>query len=730
MNTYAILSAISLFITVLLGLYVLSREPGFLINQLFFLTMLSFSAWRTGELIMRMATTQQTAASGAEIATIGWCLLGPLVFHIMTEFVDFKSRFRLPVLICMYTTSIILIILTWTTKLMFKGFYKSGWEYKEFEGLLRIPSKLFVSICVIAGLIIMVRCYFKTTSKRKKNLLVYMIIAGLLPITAEIVSSVILPAFGVSIPVISFIGTIGMAVIIAFAVTRYDLLTTIAGVMGGAIISNINDAIFISDTTGIIDNINPVAELLSGYSKSELIGTPVNRLFIDRPPGADQPDPGSETEDSSRWSFLISKEGELIPVTRSRGDVKKRSGREIGVVVVAHDMREALRLMQAEQEIKIVTAQVEEERDRSKILKRSHEELKELSDFLESVIDNLAEPVFIKDREFKFTFVNDALTRLLGYSETEIVGKEDIEVFPAKLAEILSENDSVVLENGRLVYSDERIFLDKHNVRHAIRTLKTPLKNKTGEAEFIVGVISDLTDIKKLEKARLDFIRVAAHELRTPLTSLKLGFELLTRRAKESLDNEQNRSLEILSLSIERLSYLANNLVDLAGMYAGLVTLDKKPINVKLLIENILGMLEGAIQEKDLTVTVDCLPNLKYVNADLGRLSQVLFNLISNSIKYTSCGGLQIIAGNLENKQIKITISDTGAGIPSEQLDSIFTLFTKGENVETAQGGTGLGLSISKAIVEAHGGQIWAESEFGKGSSFSFTVPTVEENKV
>ncbi|MBN1289836.1 MAG: PAS domain S-box protein [Actinobacteria bacterium] len=721
------MSAISLFITVSLGLYILSREPGFRVNQLFFLAMFSFAAWRTGELLMRVATTEQAATFGAEFAAIGWCLLGPLVFHIMTEFVDFNNRFKVPVLLCMYAISVALVILTWTTELMFKGFYKSGWEYKEIEGLLRIPSKLFVSFCVVAGLTIMVLSYFRTGIKRKKNLLVYMIIAGLLPITSELISSVILPAFGVSMPVISFVGTIGMAVVIAFAVTRYDLLTTVAGVMGGAIISNINDAVFIADPAGIIDNANPVAEKLSGYLKGELIGTPVSRLFVDRPPGSGHPDLEQKKDESSKWSFLVSKEGELIPVTRSRGDVKKRSGREIGAVVVAHDMREALRLIQAEQEIKVVTAQVEEERDRSIILKKSHEELKELSDFLESVIDNLAEPVFIKDRELKFTFVNDALTRLLGYSEDEIIGKEDVEIFPSRLSGILSENDSVVLENSELVYSDERVFLDKQGARHTIRTLKTPLKNESGEAEFIVGVISDLTDIKKLEKARLDFIRVAAHELRTPLTSLKLGFELLTRRARESLDDDQNRSLDILSLSIDRLSYLANNLIDLAGMYAGLVTLDKKPINTRMLIDNILSMLESAINEKGLTVTVDCLPNLKHVNADLGRLSQVLFNLISNSIKYTSSGGLHIIAQNLENDQIKITISDTGSGIPSEQIDSIFTLFTKGECVETAQGGTGLGLSISKAIIEAHGGQIWAESEFGKGSSFSFTVPTHEE---
>jgi signal transduction histidine kinase len=189
------------------------------------------------------------------------------------------------------------------------------------------------------------------------------------------------------------------------------------------------------------------------------------------------------------------------------------------------------------------------------------------------------------------------------------------------------------------------------------------------------------------------------------------------------LDPNQQRSLEILSLSIERLSRLSKNLLDLASIDAGLTTLFKKPFDVGPLLEEAVAMFEGPLKEKGLTARVDVEPGLGQAMADPGRISQVLFNLVGNAVKYTMEGSITLSAHSSGDGLLEICVADTGVGIPSSHRKSIFTRFVKAQSSETAREGTGLGLSIVKAIVEAHGDDIRLESTVGKGSRFCFTVP-------
>jgi len=249
------------------------------------------------------------------------------------------------------------------------------------------------------------------------------------------------------------------------------------------------------------------------------------------------------------------------------------------------------------------------------------------------------------------------------------------------------------------------------------------MKNEEGDVEFVVGIIKDLTEQKKLEGARLDFIRIAAHELRTPLTSLKLGFEMLARETRGALNGEQQRSLDVLSLSIERLSRLSKNLLDLASMDAGLLTLHMQEVEIGTLFAEAKAMFLSAVREKGLEMTYEVPAGTRPALADPSRLSQVLYNLVSNAVKYTDSGSITMRASDPGDGMIEITVTDTGAGIPSSQREAIFARFVKAQSAETSREGTGLGLSITKAIVEAHGGTISVESKVGSGSTFRFRVP-------
>jgi PAS domain S-box-containing protein len=319
--------------------------------------------------------------------------------------------------------------------------------------------------------------------------------------------------------------------------------------------------------------------------------------------------------------------------------------------------------------------------------------------------------------------VNAAHRNLSGYSREDIIGKTDEDLFWHEQADTFRNRLTRVFELGEDAEFPEVTITNREGIPHITRTLTAPMKNEADEVEFVVGIIKDLTEHKKLEGARLDFIRIAAHELRTPLTSLKLGFELLARETRGTLNPEQQRSLDILSLSIERLSRLSKNLLDLASMDAGLVTLHMQEVDLGGLLNEAHAMFSSAIKEKGLEMRIEVPEGLGKAIGDPSRLSQVLYNLVSNAVKYTDSGTITMSAGDPEDGMLEVRVSDTGVGIPSSAREAIFTRFVKAQSAQTAREGTGLGLSISKAIVEAHGGTIKVESTLGEGSMFSFTIP-------
>ena len=723
MNIYALLSLAAIVMTLIVGLFVLSHGARIRLNRLFFWVMLALALWGAGEFVMRVAGSETAAYWGSMVAGPGWCFSGGLFLFFVLAFTEHERASRSPVVLgAIFTPGIVFLVLLWSTDLIIKGFNRSYWGYSEIRGVLRVPSQLYVMILVIAAILLLYR-YRQVASGNNRASAGYVLVAALVMVAAGLFTDIALPLLDIHMVEMPMFTCTIMALIIAYAINRRGFLSTIAGTLGGAIISNINEAILVTDAEGTIETVNSAAKRLTGYTADELVGTRADRLFVEDAGKAEIIEAEERSGRNVTWSLCMTGEGEPVPVTRSTGDVRSRSGRKLGEVVIVNDMREALRLIEAEREARAATARARAERDRSEILRRNHEELRALSEFLESAIENIAEPFFIKDVGLSYIYANRALSELLGYPKEDIIGKTDHDLFDPEQADLFGEDDRRVFRERTLVEMEEGTIDDREGTRHTVRMLKTPLKGEGGEVEFLVGVVNDITEQKQLENARLDFIRIAAHELRTPLTSLKLGFELLARETRGLLDPEQQRSLEILSLSIERLSRLSKNLLDLASIDAGLTTLFKGPFDVGPLLEEAVVMFESPLKEKGLTARVDVEPGLGQAMADPGRISQVLFNLVSNAVKYTTEGSITLSAYSSGNGFLEICVADTGVGIPSSHRDSIFTRFVKAQSTTTAREGTGLGLSIVKAIVEAHGGDIRLESAVGKGSRFCFTLP-------
>jgi PAS domain S-box-containing protein len=712
---YEYVPVISAVLTLGIGGYVIFRDPGRLVNRLFFAITIFLAIWGIGEYVMRTAATSGIAFTGAKVAALGWCFLGGIYVHFTLALTGRDRALRNPwTYVGLYLPGVLFFVSVLSSRLVFHGFVPSPQGYREVGGPLRVLSLVYVVVFFLIGITILASCLRKTRSRETRIRLWCVIVATLLPLTLGLFTDVILPQTGHYLPVSSLAADPLMAMIIAYAVTRYDLMTRIAAAFPGTIISSIREAVLVADRTGAIETVNPAAVELTGYTEKELIGMKPENMFAGSPGETSGSDTHGEG-DAARWNLLLSKGGQAIPVTRSAGVVRRPNGKEVGTVIVVHDMRDTMRLIQAEQEVLAAEEEAKAERYRAT-------ELRERTEFLQGIIENIVEPIFIKDRFGRFFYANRAYREFVGRPLEEIVGATEFELYPAEVADLFHETDIEVMTTGSLVEIEEEIEAADGSL-HTMRALVAPIKDDSGSVDYTVGIISDITQLKQLEKARLDFVRIAAHELRTPLTSLKLGFELLARETRGTLDNDQQRSLDVLSLSIERLSMLAKNLLDLASVEAGMLSLDKRNMAVEPIMIEVMTMFEGQLRERGLDSAFECDERLYRVDADPGRVAQVLVNLMSNAIKFTDKGRITMSARNLDGAMVEVCVADTGIGIPAREYVSIFSRFSKIQGEKTAYEGSGLGLAISSAIIEAHGGGIRVESKVGEGSSFYFTIP-------
>jgi two-component system phosphate regulon sensor histidine kinase PhoR len=234
----------------------------------------------------------------------------------------------------------------------------------------------------------------------------------------------------------------------------------------------------------------------------------------------------------------------------------------------------------------------------------------------------------------------------------------------------------------------------------------------------------DLTQVRKIEAVRRDFISNVSHELRTPLASLKALTETLQGGALSDPDAGP-RFLERIHTEVDALTQMTQELLDLSRIESGQVRLNFEMVSPRKLIHSSADRMKAQAERAKLKLDVRCEDGLPHIHADKRRLEQVLVNLIHNAVKFTKPGGRITLGAESIPGGVRCAVRDTGVGIPAESLARIFERFYRVDSSRTGSG-TGLGLSISKHIVEAHGGRIWAESEEGRGSVFYFEIPITE----
>lgn len=335
---------------------------------------------------------------------------------------------------------------------------------------------------------------------------------------------------------------------------------------------------------------------------------------------------------------------------------------------------------------------------------------------LSIILDNMVEAVVAVDTASRILSVNPALCRLFGISRDSAEGKPMLEVLRhGRLNELVSRSQQElgpVVDEINLFTPDERVF----------QARAAPLM-QDGQCSGALLVLHDITILRKLEQVRRDFVANVSHELRTPLAAIKGYAETLRTGA---LDDPQHRLefVETIEKHADRLTRIVDDLLQLASIESGQRPPAFEPVPVLDVAREVAGGLQTLAGQRRVVIEIDVAGGLPPVRADRGRLKQVLTNLIDNAIKYNRETGTVTIAAVARERDLLIEVRDTGIGIPKSDLSRIFERFYRVDKARSRElGGTGLGLSIVKHIVESHGGAVWAESEWGKGATFWFTLP-------
>ena len=375
----------------------------------------------------------------------------------------------------------------------------------------------------------------------------------------------------------------------------------------------------------------------------------------------------------------------------------------------------------------------------------NEEELVRERILLRTVIDNIPDTVYVKDRQLRKTLANKAELEILGKTEKEVLGKSDRDLYPPEEAEAFEADDLRVVEKGETIYNREEKIVSPDGSVNWILTTKTPIHTEDGRIIGLVGIgrsinerveaLDQLTKAKEeaeaANKAKSEFLANMSHEIRTPMNAI-LGFsEALYHRLE---DPAHKKMLNSVVSSGNLLLGLLNDILDLSKIEAGMLKISSQPVNLVRHLEDIRMLFQEKAADKGLSLTLEKPPDFpKSLVLDEIRIKQVVFNLVGNAVKFTHNGGIHIgLSFTPENPEggsgeLRLWVKDTGIGIPDDQVELVFKPFhQQSGQSDRKYGGTGLGLPISLRLVERMHGRLEVESKPGEGSTFTMVLPSVK----
>ncbi len=405
---------------------------------------------------------------------------------------------------------------------------------------------------------------------------------------------------------------------------------------------------------------------------------------------------------------LLQKENESLKEKLGNSDLNIRQKQEEN-----ERLKEDLENFEENVEVRIGQA--------TELLAKENRKIKREKESINSVLRNVAEGLVIVDKDGKVLVLNPAAEKLLGVDKGQKVGKH--------ILDGLKEEQIVSLSKEKHQKIEIELSGPSDKTKKTLRASTAVIENDEGQTVGVVSVLSDITKQKEIEKMKDALVSNVTHDLRAPLISIQKSLSLILETGEDKLADEQKQFLQIASNNTKRLTSLVNDLLDVSKLESGRMRLEYSKAGLTTVVDGVYDLLRAWSESRGVCLKQEGLENVE-LDIDLKLFNQVLTNLVGNAIKFTPSGGEVTVKAQPADGQIKISVRDTGCGIPADSLELIFDKFEQARSVNadgTAKG-TGLGLSIVKEIVLLHGGKVWAESEEGKGSVFNIVIP--KEKKV
>ncbi len=358
---------------------------------------------------------------------------------------------------------------------------------------------------------------------------------------------------------------------------------------------------------------------------------------------------------------------------------------------------------------------------------RTQRELDDLQKRHSLILDSIGEAICGVDRLGVITFVNPAASTVTGWKPEELLGRNLIDFLHARSFHSVTPASAVLdsLRDGTVQRVSTEIFEQPDGRLIPIEFISTPVRQEDVIAGAVVA-FQDITERRRIERMKGEFMAVVSHELRTPLTSLRGALGLLGSGRMGSIPEPGGRMLSIALSNAERLGRLVNDILDLEKLNAGRFHLDRKMHNLAEVAQQALDVVRPVADRAQ--VQLQCKLAEVQVWCDADRILQTLINLLGNALKFSPAGSTVWLEMQLLPAQVRVSVRDQGRGIPDDKTEVIFEQFEQVDASDVREkGGTGLGLPICRGIVQQHGGRIWVESVLGVGSTFSFILPLIPE---
>jgi len=467
------------------------------------------------------------------------------------------------------------------------------------------------------------------------------------------------------------------------------------------LVDNASDMIYRTDPFGRFTFVNPVATRILGFDEGELLSMKYFELmrpdWVPRAMGFYEK--AAKTRDSTYLEF----------------PVRKKDGVEVWVGQHVRPIITGGRIEGFQGMARDITDRV-----------NAQSELRAERDFVSAILDTAPSLIMVLDSEGQIVRFNRACEELSGVSISEVAGRPFWEV------PFVLDDERAEIRDGipRLAAATEPVKLDrtwvgKHGVRHTIAWTVMALRGPSGATSYLIGMGSDVTMARELERLKSQFISMVSHELRTPLTSIRASMQLLI--AEDMTGNEDADQLVRVALSnADRLIRIVNDILDMSKIEAGEMMVSPRRTKLAPIVEDSVRSVQAVAREAGVTITL-ATDQIQEVFADPDRTIQVLVNLLSNAVKHAPSGSKVEVTAGREAEMVAISVRDHGPGIPAHKVDFIFEPFTQLDGSDTRRiAGTGLGLTIARALAEKQGGGIRVASRGGQGATFTLTVPMAD----